>query len=232
MYIDPSYIACMLPAFLLTMLAQIWVSSTYGKWLKVRNGMNVTGGDAAQRILAHAGLHDVGIKLVPGKLSDHYDPRTNTLGLSQQVAQVPSVASLAIAAHEIGHAVQDREGYGPLKLRSALVPAVSIGSYLGWILLMIGFVLQSFELASIGLLVFSAGALFALATLPVELNASKRARQLLTDTGLIYTEEERAGVSSVLNAAAFTYVAGLATAVMQLLYFGSMVAGLGGRRRG
>ena len=231
MYFDPSYILCMLPAFLLTMIAQIWVNSTYGKWLKVRNSMSVTGQDAAQRILAQANLTDVGLAGTPGQLSDHYDPRSKKLFLSQQVAQVPSVASLAVTAHELGHALQDREGYGPLKFRSALVPAVNIGSYLGWILLMIGFVLQSFQLAGIGLLVFSLGAVFAFATLPVELNASHRARQLLTDSGLIYSEEEKSGVSAVLNAAAFTYVAGLATAIMQVLYFGSMVAGLGGRRR-
>ena len=231
MYIDSSYILCMIPAFLLTALAQFWVNSTYRKWLQAPNSMRVSGADAAQRMLTHAGLQNVGLAGAQGQLSDHYDPRSKTLHLSQQVATAPSVASMAIAAHEIGHAVQDNEGYGPLRLRSALVPAAGIGSNLGWILLVIGFAMQSFELAGLGLLVFSAGALFALATLPVELNASKRARQLLTDSGLIYNDEERGGVNAVLNAAAFTYVAGLATALMQLLYFGSRVAGLGGRRR-
>jgi len=229
-YANTDYILCMLPAFLLTLLAQFWVSSTYRKWSRVRNSVGANGGDAAQRLLAQANLQSVGLAGTQGQLTDHYDPRDKRLYLSPAVAQNPSVASLAIAAHEIGHAIQDSEGYGPLKLRSALVPAVSIGSYLGWILLMIGFFLQSFELAGLGLLIFSAGAVFALMTLPVELNASKRARQLLTDAGLVYSEEEKQGVSSVLNAAAFTYVAGLATAVMQVLYFGSMVAGLGRRR--
>jgi Zn-dependent membrane protease YugP len=230
-YTNANYILYMLPAFLLTLLAQFWVNSTYRKWSRVRNSVGASGGDAAQRLLAQANLQNVGLAGTQGQLTDHYDPRDKKLYLSQQVATAPSVASLAIAAHEIGHAVQDSEGYGPLKLRSALVPAVSIGSYLGWILLIIGFALQSLQLAGLGLLVFSLGAIFALATLPVELNASKRARQLLTDSGLIYSEEEKRGVSSMLNAAAFTYVAGLATAVMQVLYFGSMVAGLGGRRR-
>jgi Zn-dependent membrane protease YugP len=230
-YANSNYILCMLPAFLLTLLAQFWVSTTYRKWSRVRNSVGANGGDAAQRLLAQANLQNVGLAGTQGQLTDHYDPRDKKLYLSSAVAQTPSVASLAIAAHEIGHAIQDSEGYGPLKLRSALVPAVSVGSYLGWILLMIGFVLQSFELAGLGLLIFSAGAVFALMTLPVELNASKRARQLLTDSGLIYNDEEKSGVSSMLNAAAFTYVAGLATAVMQVLYFGSMVAGLGGRRR-
>lgn len=230
-FTNTNYILCMIPAFLLTLLAQFWVNSTYRKWSRVRNSVGASGGDAAQRLLAQANLQNVGVAGTQGQLTDHYDPRDKKLYLSQQVATAPSVASLAIAAHEIGHAVQDSEGYGPLKLRSALVPAVSIGSYLGWILLIIGFALQSLQLAGLGLLVFSLGAIFALATLPVELNASKRARQLLTDSGLVYSEEEKRGVSSMLNAAAFTYVAGLATAVMQLLYFGSMVAGLGGRRR-
>jgi len=229
-YTNMDYILCMIPAFLLTMLAQIWVKSTYSKWLKVQNNVNMPGGDAAQRILAAANLQDVDIKLVQGQLTDRYDPRSNTLGLSQQVAQVPSVASLAIAAHEIGHAAQNHEGYGPLKLRSALVPMVNIGSYLGWILLAIGLALQSLELAGVGLIVFSVGAIFALLTLPVELDASKRARKLLTDSGMVSSSEEMRGVSSVLNAAAFTYVAGLATALMQVLYFGSLVAGLGRRR--
>jgi len=230
-YTNTGYILFMLPVFLLTLLAQSWVSSTYRKWSRVRNSVGASGGDAAQRILAQANLQDVGLAGTQGKMTDHYDPRDKKLYLSQEVAANPSVASLAITAHEIGHAMQDREGYGPLKLRSALVPAVSIGSTLGWVLLAIGFALQSLELAGVGLLVFSLGAVFALATLPVELNASKRARQLLTDSGLVYSDEEKNGVNSMLKAAAFTYVAGLAAAVMQLLYFGSMVAGLGGRRR-
>jgi Zn-dependent membrane protease YugP len=230
-YLDPTYILFMVPAFLLTLIAQLWVNGTYRRWGRVRNSMGLSGGDAAQRMLAQANLQNVGLAVTRGQLTDHYDPRDKKLYLSPEVAQNPSVASLAITAHEIGHAIQDSEGYGPLKLRSALVPAVSIGSYLGWILLFIGLALQSFQLAGLGLVVFAGGAVFALATLPVELNASKRARQLLADSALVYSEEEKSGVSSMLNAAAFTYVAGLATAVMQLLYFASLVSGLGGRRR-
>jgi Zn-dependent membrane protease YugP len=141
------------------------------------------------------------------------------------------VAALAIAAHELGHAMQDKDGYFALRLRSAMVPAVSIGSYLGWILIIIGILIQATGLAWLGVVVFSGGALFALATLPVELNASSRARELLHNSGLISTEDEMRGVSNVLNAAAMTYVAGLFTAVMQLLYWVSVVAGMGGRRR-
>ncbi len=138
---------------------------------------------------------------------------------------------MAVAAHEIGHALQDKQNYLPLRLRSALVPAVNIGSSLGWILILIGLMLRSLQLASLGLVVFGFGAVFALATLPVEMNASARARVLLRETGLVQGESEAAGVSSVLSAAAFTYVAALAIAVLQLLYFGGMVGGLGGRRR-
>jgi Zn-dependent membrane protease YugP len=234
MYLNSAYsgyLLFMLPAFVVVALAQLWVNSTYRKWGRSRNSLGLNGQDAAQRLLAHAMLPDVSVASAQGRLGDHYDPRNKTLHLSPEVATVPSVASLAITAHEIGHAMQDREGYGPLRLRAAIVPAAGIGSKFGWILLFIGLFLRSFELAGLGLLVFSAGALFALATLPVEFNASARARRLLTDSGLIYNEEERGGVNSMLNAAAFTYVAGLAAALLQLLYYASMVAGLGGRRR-
>jgi Zn-dependent membrane protease YugP len=151
------------------------------------------------------------------------------LRLSQAVYQNSSVAALAISAHELGHAMQDQEGYLPLRLRGAIVPAVNIGSYLGWILIMIGLIFNYTNLAWLGVVAFSLGAVFALLTLPVELNASARARRLLADTGLIVGDEEQRGVNTVLNAAAMTYVASLLTAVMQLLYFVSLVGG--GRRR-
>jgi hypothetical protein len=162
-------------------------------------------------------------------LTDNYDPRKKVLSLSPAVYQGDSVASVAIAAHELGHALQDREGYFPLRLRSMLVPAVNIGSTLGWILIMIGLVLNLIGIAWLGVFAFSGGALFALATLPVELNASARAKELLSSSGIILSPEEKKGVNSVLNAAALTYVAALFTAVMQLLYWVSIVGG--GRRR-
>lgn len=226
-----NYYVFMIPAFLLSLLAQWWVSSTYRRWSQVRNRFDLSGGEAAQRLLSHAGLHEVRVEMAPGRLSDHYDPRSKMLRLSAGVAQAPSVAALAIAAHEIGHAQQDRDAYGPLRLRSALVPVVNIGSSLGWILILVGLLMNSLQLASVGLLAFAAGTVFALATLPVELNASSRARALLQQSGLVQGETEVGGVNSVLNAAAFTYVAAVATAVLQLIYFGGMVAGLGGRRR-
>ncbi len=226
-----NYWIFMLPAFALVLLAQLWVSSTYRRWSRYRSSSGLTGAEAARRLLGYSGLSDISLEAAPGHLTDHYDPRRRTLRLSASVAQSPSVAALAIAAHEIGHAVQDREGYFPLRLRTALVPAVNLGSTLGWILIFIGILLRSLELGWLGVLVFSGGAVFALATLPVELNASARARALLAESGLISGSEERRAVGSVLNAAAFTYVAALATALFQLLYFASLVAGMSGRRR-
>jgi Zn-dependent membrane protease YugP len=153
------------------------------------------------------------------------------LKLSPGVANVPSVAAVAIAAHELGHAMQDAEGYLPMRLRGALVPAVNIGSNLGWILIVVGLIFNWTGLAWAGVIAFAMGALFALATLPVEFNASSRAKRILADSGIIRTDEEIRGVNNVLNAAALTYVAGLITAVMQLLYYVMLVSGMGGRRR-
>jgi Zn-dependent membrane protease YugP len=225
-----SYLAYVLPAILLSMLAQWLVTSTYGRWSKVRNHLQLTGADAAQRLLTYGGLHEVNVEAAPGKLSDHYDPRSRTLRLSASVAQSPSVAALAVAAHEIGHALQDRQGYLPLRLRSALVPAVNLGSSLAWILILIGFMLRNLQLATLGVVAFAVGAVFALATLPVELNASARARTLLRESGLVQGAEEAGGVNAVLSAAAFTYVAALAAAVLQLLYFTGLLGGMGRRR--
>lgn len=235
---DYSYWCFMIPALVLTMIAQWYVSSAYKRWSQQPNSRGITGADAVQQLIRNTGLNNIvsgqgggrGLQLrqIAGNLTDNYDPRSKTLSLSPAVAQGTSVASLAIAAHELGHAQQDAEGYMPLKLRAMLVPAVSIGSYLGWILIMAGILLNLTNLAWIGLLVFSGGAIFALLTLPVELDASARARRMLADNGLVIEEREKQGVKTVLNAAALTYVAGLATAIMQLLYFGSLI---GGRRR-
>jgi hypothetical protein len=229
----------MLPAMLLMMYAQWRVSSTYSKWSKVRNAMNITGLDAARRLLSSggsgasiessAGLADVRLAGIGGRLTDRYDPAKNTLYLSQDVAQHPSVAAIAVAAHEIGHAVQQAEGYLPLRLRSLMVPAVSIGSYLGWILIFGGLILGLAQVAWAGVLFFSLGALFAFATLPVEFNASRRARAMLAENGMLHSEQDARGVNEVLNAAAMTYVGSLATALMQLLYFVTLIGG--GRRR-
>ncbi len=231
LFYNPYYLLFMAPAFILTMLAQLYVNSTYRKWQRVPASSQINGAEAAQRLTRYAGLYNIEIQGTRGKLTDHYDPRSNTLRLSEGVYRGNSVASLAITAHELGHALQDQDEYFPLRFRSMLVPVVNIGSYLGWILIMIGLFLRMTDLAWLGVLVFSGGAIFSLATLPVELNASARAKALLTNSGLIRTEEEQRGVNAVLNAAALTYVAAIFTAILQLLYWASLVAGIGGRRR-
>lgn len=246
-FFNPYYFIFMLPALLLMALAQWRVKGAYEKWSKVPNRMNLQGGDVAQRLMqtnASLQFRNIGVEAVGpslgglrfevlrgGTLNDHYDPTSNTLRLSEGVAHGRSVASMAIVAHELGHAQQDAENYFPLKLRAALVPAVNIGSNLGWILILIGLFLQIAQVAWLGVLVFALGAVFALATLPVEFDASYRARRLLTDAGLVMSDEEQRGVNGVLDAAAMTYVAGLATALFQLLYYVMLVGGIGGRRR-
>jgi len=229
-FYDPFYLLFMVPAFLLVFLAQMRVSRAYSKWGRIPNSRSMTGADVATRLLAYGGLGDVRLERTRGQLTDHYDPRSNTLRLSAGVAQAPSVAALAISAHEIGHALQDREGYYPLRLRAALVPAANIGSYLGWILIMVGLFLRMVPIAWLGVGAFGLGAVFALATLPVEFNASARARRLLAESGLLASEEETRGVNAVLDAAALTYVAALATAVLQLLYYVLLIGGIGRRR--
>ncbi len=226
---SPTYLMYMIPAFILMALTSWYVKAAYNKWSKVPAQSRLTGAQAAQRLMSTGNMYGVQIQGVAGQMTDHYDPRNKTLFLSNGVANGTSVAALAIAAHELGHAMQDAEEYFPLKFRSALVPIVNIGSNLGWFLIMIGLFLRFTELAWLGVLIFAGGAVFSLATLPVEFNASSRAKQLLAQTGIIQTDEEIRGVNSVLNAAALTYVAGLITAILQLLYYVTLVGG--GRRR-
>lgn len=225
MFLNFGYYIYMLPAFILLMAAQWYVQSAYRKWSRVRNQRNINGREAVERLIRTSRLNDLNLQEVRGHLTDHYDPRSKTLRLSTEVAQSPSVASLAIAAHELGHAQQDQEGYIPLRFRAAMVPMVNIGSYLGWIMIIGGIFLELTNLSWLGVMFFSGGALFALATLPVELNASARARRMLEETGLVTSPEESRGVRNVLNAAALTYVAALFQAVMQLLYFVSLIGG-------
>ena len=229
LFFDPTYIILVaIPSMILMGAASWYVRHANSKWSQIRASSGLTGAQAAQRLISTGNLYGVQVQSTPGELTDHYDPRNKTLFLSNTVATVPSVAAVAIAAHELGHALQDAEDYFPMKVRSALVPVVNIGSNLGWFLIIIGLVLNFTQLAWLGVLIFAGGALIALATLPVEFNASARAKQLLAQTGIIQTEEERHGVNQVLNAAALTYVAGLITAILQLLYYVFLV---GGRRR-
>jgi len=230
-FFDPTYLMFMAPAFILMLLTQWYVSSAYNKWSQVPAHTRLSGAQAAQRLLAASGLYNVRLLGIGGRMTDHYDPTSKELRLSPGVAQSNSVAALAITAHELGHALQDQEDYFPLRFRSVLVPVVNIGSYLGWIFIFLGLLMRWIDLAWLGVAVFSGGLLFALATLPVEFNASARARRLLADSGMIVDSQEAQGVNHVLNAAALTYVAAAVTAALQLLYYVFLVGGMGGRRR-
>jgi len=221
------YYVFALPALIFGLYAQYKVRSAYQRYLQVRNSSNMVGYEAAQRLLRLNGLDNVAVEETPGQLSDHYDPRRKMLFLSAGVARSPSVASLGIVAHEVGHAVQDFQGYAPLKVRAGLVPVVQLGSWLGPILFLAGMFLPVPNLSLIGLLLFSGTLVFALVTLPVELDASRRAVDML-QRGMIISPMEEKGVRQVLSAAALTYVAAVAQAVSTILYY---IFLLGGFRR-
>jgi len=218
MFFDPLYIIMIAPALLLSIFAQIRVKSSFSKYSKVPTYRGITGERAAREILRAEGIHDVGIELSRGFLSDHYDPRTKTLRLSESVYAGDSLASVGVAAHEVGHAIQHARGYMPLKLRSALVPISSLGSNLAWPLLIIGFIFMAKSLILAGIVFFSLAVLFQLVTLPVEFNASWRALNALPAAGIL-SDTEVMGARKVLSAAALTYVAAAVSAVLQLLYF-------------
>ncbi|MBC8248585.1 MAG: zinc metallopeptidase [Anaerolineales bacterium] len=228
---NPAYFIFIAPALLLMLFAQFKVQGTYRKYSQVANRLGISGLEAAQRLLRANGLNHVQVKGVRGQLTDHYDPRSKELHLSEGVGHSASVAALGIVAHECGHAVQDKTGYFPLRLRAGLVPMVNIGGYMGYIFFLIGLFLQITGLVWLGVIFFSGGVVFALATLPVELNASNRAMQMLESAGLVGGQDELKQAKSVLNAAALTYVAALAMALFQLLYYISIAAGMSGRRR-
>ncbi len=223
--VDPVYWLFALPALLLALYAQWEVQSTYQKYSRVRNMRGITGVQAAEILLSGEGLRHVNVEGTLGQLTDHYDPRGKVLRLSQGVAHSPSVAALGIVAHEVGHALQDATAYGPMRLRSAIVPAVNLGSWLGPIIFIFGLMMQSSTLATIGLLGFAATALFALVTLPVELDASRRALRMLSSYGLV-TNQELGATRAVLNAAALTYVAAVAQAISTLLYYALLLTGM------
>lgn len=220
-YFDPAYFLFALPPLLLGIWAQFRIKAAFKKYSRVATQNGITGAQAAMRILQRGGLGNVNIEMTRGMLSDHYDPRHKVLRLSEQVYSLPSIASVGVAAHEAGHALQDKKDYFPLAIRSAMVPVVSLGSWLGPILFMIGLFLSGTlgsSLAWVGIILFGGTALFALVTLPVEFDASHRAKELLVSQGIV-SQREMEGVNAVLDAAALTYVAAAAQAIMQLLYY-------------
>ncbi len=228
-YFDPRYFLFAMPALLLALYAQWRVRSTYAKYSQVANTTGLTGAETARRLLDAAGLFNVRIERIPGELTDHYDPGAKVLRLSDSTYSSYSVAATGVCAHEVGHAIQDARAYAPMRLRTGLVPVAGIGSNLGYILFILGFFINSFGLATVGLILFSAAAVFAAVTLPVEFNASNRALALLEANGLV-APQDYAMAKEVLDAAALTYVAGLAQALSQVLYFALLLSGMQRRR--
>lgn len=208
----------------LTMGVQLWLRNTYGRWDRVANASGLTGADTARAILRANGLDDVKVEAVPGQLTDHYDPRSRTVRLSEAHFKLPSVAGAAVAAHEVGHALQHAQSYGPLQVRSALVPVASIGANFGPWIVIAGFALGMAGLIQVGIVLFGAAVLFQLVTLPVEFDASRRAVVEMQRLGLA-TPADVGGSRQVLNAAAMTYVAAAAASIAYLLYYVLQFAG-------
>lgn len=227
---DPIYLIIMGVGMALSLGASAWVRIAVNKYSKVPIGRGMTGRAVAQAILDVEGIRDVKIEMTPSRLGDHYDPRTKTLRLSPDHYDGRSIAAAGIAAHEVGHAIQHKDGYAPMRLRQTMVPVANIGTNLGVILVMIGAAIGMLGLAQIGVFIFAGFVAFQLVTLPVELDASARAKRALLSTGLV-SQEEAVGVSRVLTAAAATYLAAAITALLQLAYFAMRAGLLGGRSR-
>ncbi|MEI6218073.1 MAG: zinc metallopeptidase [bacterium] len=227
--IDPLYIMFMIPALILAGIATLVTRLTFSKYSKQWSLSGVTGAEAAQRLLSSQGVRDVSIEQVQGFLSDHYDPRTKTLRLSPDVYGSQSLSAIGVACHEAGHALQHAASYAPLVLRTTLVPVAQFGSYGSYILILLGSFIASIGLIKIGIVLFSATVLFTLVTLPVEWNASARAKLLMVSSGIVTRTEQRAA-GRVLNAAFLTYLAAALTALLQLLYYLMRSGLIGGRR--
>jgi hypothetical protein len=229
MFFDPTYFLYLAPALVLSLWASFRTKSAFNKYSKVPVSTGMTGARAAQRMLEAAGITDVKIVAHRGLLTDHYNPATKTLALSEQVYAVPSIAAVGVACHEAGHAIQHAVAYRPLWLRSLLVPTANIGSSLGYLVMVFGLMLGSLQLFMVGVVLFSCVFAFQLVTLPVEFDASARAKQLAVANGIVLPQE-RAGIDRVLNAAALTYVAAAVSTLLTLLYFLMRAGLLGGRR--
>ena len=226
-YFDTYYWIILVPAMLIALLAQINVSSTFNRYSRIASRRGLTGAQAAQEVLRAHGVYGVRIERVAGRLSDHYDPRSNVIRLSDGVYSSTSIASVGVAAHEAGHAVQYAQAYGPIKLRGAIIPVCNFSSQISILLIVLGFALYSRPLFAVGVVLFAVAAFFQVVTLPVEFNASRRAIQSLQSTHLLDDQELR-GAKKVLGAAAMTYVAALLVSIAQLLRF---VLAFNSRRR-
>jgi hypothetical protein len=229
MIFDPMYFLFILPGLGLSIWASARVKRTFNKYSKVRSLRGFTGAEAAQELLRGAGITDVRIVRSHGVLSDHYNPITKTLALSEPVYNSDSIAAVGVATHEAGHAIQHARHYAPLWVRSALVPTANIGSSVGYFVMLIGLFMASNNMVLIGAVLFSAVLLFQVVTLPVEFNASSRAKALVVEHGIV-TRQEREGIDKVLNAAALTYVAAAVSTLLTLLYFLWRSGLIGGRR--
>jgi len=229
MFFDPLYLALMIPGVLLSLWASYKTRSAFTRYSRVRTASGITGREAAARVLALGGIRDVQIKPVRGQLTDHYNPLDKTLALSQGVYDQPSIAAVGVACHEAGHALQHATGYAPLKVRSLLVKPASFGSQLGFYVMLFGLIFQWGGMFQIGAILFAAFVLFTLVTLPVEFDASNRAKRLAVEHGLL-SPQEREGMARVLDAAALTYVAAAASSILTLLYFLIRAGVLGGSR--
>lgn len=229
MYFDPTYVLVLI-GVVICMIASAKMNSTFNKYSRVRSHSGMTGREAAETILRRAGIYDVRVERISGNLTDHYDPRGKVLRLSDATYGQTSVAAVGVAAHECGHAIQHQVGYAPLQIRGALVPAANFGSTIAWPLILLGLFFNSQMsqvLLNLGILAFSLAVLFQIVTLPVEFNASSRALKMLESTGIL-SHEENKGAKKVLTAAALTYVAALASSILQLL---RLIILSGGRRR-
>ena len=218
MFYDPTYILVMI-GVVICLLASAKMNSTFSKYSRVRSHSGMTGKEAAEALLHREGIYDVRVEYVAGNLTDHYDPRSKVLRLSDATYQQTSGAAIGVAAHECGHAIQHARGYAPLSIRSALVPVANFGSSIAWPLIIIGLIMNSQTsqlFLNLGVIAFSMAVLFQIVTLPVELNASRRALKILGNTGMLYPDEVRE-TRKVLTAAALTYIAGAASAILQLL---------------
>lgn len=215
MFFDPTYILVIIGA-IICMIASANVKSTYSKYSKVRSSSGITAEEMAYRMLQEAGINDVSIQRIGGDLTDHYSPKEKVLRLSDTVYGSRSVAALGVACHEVGHAIQHKEGYAPLKLRSLSVPIANFGSFLSWPLIVLGLILGSMNLARVGVFLFAFVVVFQLLTLPVEFDASRRALLVLERDNILWNEE-MTGARKVLRAAALTYVAALFSSILQLL---------------